>query len=90
MRIVELYRMTKRKRSEELIAAVSRRLREVREASGISQEKVLFQTGVYLTRIENGHRNITVSTLVTLCSTYGITLQEFFNTFDDHDQVQPE
>lgn len=62
--------------------AIGRRLRDAREASDLSQEKVLFQTGIYLTRIENGHRNISVSTLIKLCQTYGITLHEFFKALD--------
>lgn len=62
--------------------AMGRRLREVREARGLSQEKVTFSTGVYLTRIENGHRNISVSTLLLLCRPYGVSLEEFFKGLD--------
>lgn len=48
----------------------------------MSQEKVLFQTSIHLSRIENGYKNITFGTLVELCYTYGITLRDFFQGLD--------
>lgn len=44
------------------------RLRELREARGLSQEKVLFETNIHLSNIENGRQDITIATLVELCS----------------------
>lgn len=58
------------------------RLRQLREQSGISQEKVQFKTGIYLSYVENGHRNITITTLIDLCREYGVTLEEFFAGLD--------
>lgn len=66
--------------------AIGKRLRELREARGISQERVAFQTGTYLPRIEKGLRNISVSTLVKICRTYEITVLEFFKGLD-YDQT---
>lgn len=60
--------MNKLKRNEKLIKAVGLRLRQLREMRELSQEKVLFQTDIHLSRIENGHKNITFGTLVELCS----------------------
>ena len=40
------------------------RLRELREARGLSQEKVLFETNIHLSNIENGRQDITIATLV--------------------------
>lgn len=34
------------------------RLRELREARGLSQEKVLFETNIHLSNIENGRQDI--------------------------------
>ncbi len=42
----------------------------------------LFQTDIHLSRIENGHKNITFGTLVELCSAYGITLRDFFDELE--------
>ena len=54
------------------------RLRERREARGLSQEKVLFETNIHLSNIENGRQDITIATLVELCSTYDTSLEDFF------------
>ena len=61
------------------------RLRELRLARGLSQEKVLFETGVRVEHIEMGRNNITISTLHALCTLYGTTLHEFFTP-----SVEPE
>ncbi len=70
--------MKKRQRNEKLIKAVGLRLRQLRETNGLSQEKVLFQKNIHLSRIENGYKNITIGTLVELCDSYNITLHQFF------------
>lgn len=70
--------MIKRHRNEKLIRAAGMRLRELREARGLSQEKVLFETNIHLSNIENGRQDITVATLVELCSTYDTSLEDFF------------
>lgn len=70
--------MATQRRNEKLIQAIGERLRELREACDMSQEKVLFQTNIHLSRIENGHKNITIGTLVALCDAYHITLKDFF------------
>lgn len=65
-------------RNEELVRYIAYRLRELRLARGLSQEKVLFETGVRVEHIEMGRNNITISTLHALCTLYGTTLHEFF------------
>lgn len=74
--------MNKLKRNENLIKAVGLRFRQLREDRDLSQEKVLFQTGIHLSNIENGYKNITMGTLVELCFTYGITLKDFFQDLE--------
>lgn len=70
--------MAKQYRNEKLIQAVGQYLRQLREERGLSQEKVTFQKNIYLTRIENGYRDITLNTLMRLCDAYQITLRDFF------------
>lgn len=70
--------MNKRQRNEKLIKAVGLRLRLLREGCGMSQEKILFQKNIHLSRIENGYKNITIGTLVELCNSYNISLHDFF------------
>lgn len=74
--------MVKRQRNEKLIKAVGHRLRELRLANNLSQEKVLFQNNIHLSNIENGHKDITIGTLVELCYTYKIKLRDFFEELD--------
>lgn len=71
--------MNKRQRNDKLMKAVGLRLRELRILRGLSQEKVLFINNIYLSNIENGHRDITIGTLVELCYTYNISLRDFFD-----------
>ena len=80
--------MAKQQRDIELMQKVGERLRVLRETAGLSQEKVLFQTGVYLTRIEN--RNINISTLIELCKTYKVSVYEFFKGIEQNDETHPQ
>ncbi len=70
--------MGKRRRNEELVKAVGKRLRELRLAKGLSQDVVYVDTDVHIARVEMGRYNVTISTLSDLCDYYGITLKEFF------------
>ncbi len=70
--------MTKRRRNEELVKSVGKRLRELRLKKGISQDVVYIDTDIHIARVEMGRYNITISTLSDLCDYYGITLEEFF------------
>lgn len=72
-------------RNEELVRYIASRLRELRLERGLSQEKVLFETGVRVEHIEMGRNNITISTLHALCTLYGTTLYKFFTP-----SVEPE
>ena len=36
----------------------------------------------YLSRVESGKQNITIDNLVVICNGLGITLSDFFSTFD--------
>ena len=70
--------MIKQARNISFLQAVGRRLRQLREECGLSQEKVQFKTGIYTVFLETGKRNITVSTLIDLCKVYDVTLEQFF------------
>lgn len=77
--------MKKQERNTSFLQAVGRRLRQLREATGLSQEKVQFKTGIYLVYLETGQRNITLSALLDLCQVYGVTLEEFFAGMEFYD-----
>ena len=58
--------------------AIARRLKELREQKGVSQQYVYIDTDLNVGKIEVGKTNISVSTLNILCDYYGISLEEFF------------
>ena len=62
----------------ELLGWVARRLKELREEKGLSQEKVYFDTGLNVGRIELGKTNISLTTLSVLSKYYNIKLEDFF------------
>ena len=65
-----------------LLQAIARKLKQLREAKGISQRIVYIDTDFNIGKIEVGKTNITVSTLSRLCAYYGITLKEFFEELE--------
>lgn len=70
--------MPKRRRNEELVKAIGKRLRELRLSKGLSQDVVYIDTDIHIARVEMGRYNITISTLSDLCDYYGVSLEEFF------------
>ena len=66
----------------DLLQAVARKLKQLREAKGLSQRIVYIDTDFNIGKIEVGKTNITISTLSRLCNYYGTSLKEFFNELD--------
>jgi len=66
----------------DLLEAVARKLKQLREAKGLSQRIVYIDTDFNIGKIEVGKTNITISTLSRLCKYYGTSLKEFFNELD--------
>lgn len=71
--------MNERRIDAKIMLAVARRLRQIRESKGLSQESVFIDTDYNIGRIEVGNTNITISTLSILCNYYGISLKDFFD-----------
>ena len=70
--------MKKRRTDEDTMMMVAKRLKQIREGKGLSQESVFIDTDYNIGRIEIGKTNISISTLAILCKYYGVTLEEFF------------
>ena len=73
-----IYKMKKRRTDEQAMMAVGKRLKQIRETKGVSQESVYIDTDYNIGRIEVGKTNISISTLSILCDYYEISLEEFF------------
>lgn len=70
--------MKKQRRNDILLAIIGEKLVKLREARGLSQQKVYFHTGIDMDMIERGEYNLTLTTLSDLCDYYNISIKEFF------------
>lgn len=69
---------------------VSKRLRNLREKCGYTQNGLAERAGVsqtHLRRVELGQADITVSHLQLLCDAMSITMKEFFEETTDTDEI---
>ena len=63
---------------------VGARIKELRHAAGISQEKLAFLAGIdrtYLASVENGKRNISIINLEKIVKALNCSLSDFFSVF---------
>lgn len=61
-----------------MTGSIARKLKQIRQEKGLSQEYVYLETEVHVGRVESGKVNISVVTLSILCDYYGVILEEFF------------
>ena len=71
--------MKKQRCNQELLNQIAKRVKELREIKGISQDSFYIDTDIHIARIETGKLNISISTLKDICDYFGITLNEFFD-----------
>ncbi len=72
----------------ELLEQVAKRLRTLRKSKGLSQERVYFDTGLNIGRIELAKKNLSLTTLSILCAYYGLTLEAFFRGINSGPSVE--
>ena len=64
---------------------VGKRIKELRNKLGISQEELAFKSEIhrtYIASLEVGKRNVSIETLEKIVNALGVSLSEFFN-FDN-------
>ena len=62
---------------------VGKRLRELRTAKGLSQEKFSFECGLdrtYIASIEQGRRNVSIANIEKIAIAFNISVSDFFNS----------
>lgn len=67
-----------------------KRLKELRERAGFTQNKLAEWAGVsqtHLRRVELGQQDITVGQLQLICDALGITLAEFFDVGEEKENL---
>jgi len=65
--------------TDERIVAFGQRVRELRKAKGISQEKLAELAGIdrsYMGNIERGEKNVTLKKVYEICDALDIEVQE--------------
>lgn len=70
---------------DDLLFCTGKKLRMLREATGLSQEEVSFRANIHRTqmsRLENGENNLCLKTLYQLLSFYEVDLHTFFDFSD--------
>ena len=69
---------------------VGKRIEELREKRGYSQNRLAEWAGVsqtHLRRVELGEADITVGHLRLICAALGISLKDFFSESDETDEI---
>ena len=59
--------MKKQRCDRDLLLAIAKRVKQLREEKDISQEVFYIDTDIHIARIETGKLNITISTLKSIC-----------------------
>jgi transcriptional regulator with XRE-family HTH domain len=76
-----------RERPAAVKAHVGSRIAEIRRAKGISQEALATKLDVttqWFSRVENGHENLTIETLVRVANAIGVRVVELFQEGDSN------
>jgi len=67
--------------------SIGKRVRDLRIVKlDLNQEEFASKLGwdrTYISRVESGNQNITIENLNKICNALGVSLKEFFSTFDE-------
>jgi transcriptional regulator with XRE-family HTH domain len=66
------------KRNDKVLLQLAKRVRELRKARGLTQIAVLEDTGINIGNMETRPINLTITSIVTLCDYFEVSLEEFF------------
>ena len=66
-----------------LIGRIVQRIKELRDQNNVSQRELYFNTNVSIGRIAQGTENIKLTTLLTICRYFNITLSDFLKDIEN-------
>jgi transcriptional regulator with XRE-family HTH domain len=69
-------------RNDKLLKKVATRIRQLRDQNGITQEVFYNDTGINIGRIERAKRDISLTTIESICKYFGITITDFFKVIE--------
>lgn len=70
--------MTRHNRNDEDLRKIIERLKALRREAGVTQREMREQTGLHVSEIEAGRKNISITSLDRICLYFHLTLEEFF------------
>ena len=69
---------------EEVLLNLAQRVKILRKQKGVTQQEAYIDTGIQFSRIEQGKRDIQLSTLNSMCTYFEIELKDFFEGHIQH------
>lgn len=66
------------KEEKAILTSLAKRVKELRNQKGVTQEQAYNDTGIHFGRIEQGKRDASFITLNKICSYFEVSLHEFF------------
>jgi transcriptional regulator with XRE-family HTH domain len=70
------------KSDHKMLRQIAVKFRELRKERKLTLDAVKFDTGVNVSNLEIGSKNLAIATIIKLCEYYGVTLEEFFRGMD--------
>jgi transcriptional regulator with XRE-family HTH domain len=64
-----------------LLSYIAMKCKELRLKHQITQENFLYDTGIHIGRIECAKRDISISTMMKICTYFEISIEEFFKDY---------
>jgi transcriptional regulator with XRE-family HTH domain len=75
---------------KQFLQKLGQRIRSLREAKGLSQEKLSFECGLhrtYISSVERGERNIAIINLKKIASSLDVSLSQLFDGLDSNEDT---
>lgn len=66
-----------------IISRIVQRIKELRDKNNVSQRELYYNTNVSISRIEQGNENIKITTLMTICKYFNISISDFLKGIED-------
>jgi len=70
-------------KDEILIKKLAREIQHLRKDNNITQEVFYFDTNIHIARIEQGNKNISLSTLKAICKYFNIKMSDLLRKMDE-------
>lgn len=66
-----------------IINRIVQRIKELRDKNNVSQRELYYNTNVSIGRIEQANENIKITTLITICKYFNISISDLLKGIED-------